>query len=68
MEGIEGVEGRADLGDLDSVRAFAERFLASGRTIDIVIDNAGIMACPETLSFLAGRPSSRPTTSATSRS
>jgi NAD(P)-dependent dehydrogenase (short-subunit alcohol dehydrogenase family) len=37
-----------DLGDLDSVRAFADRFLASGRTIDIVIDNAGIMACPET--------------------
>jgi NAD(P)-dependent dehydrogenase (short-subunit alcohol dehydrogenase family) len=37
-----------DLGDLDSVRAFAERFLASDRTIDILIDNAGIMACPET--------------------
>ncbi|MFF4534875.1 SDR family NAD(P)-dependent oxidoreductase [Streptomyces aureus] len=37
-----------DLGDLDSVRAFAERFLASGRAIDIVIDSAGIMACPET--------------------
>ncbi|MBV2352790.1 SDR family NAD(P)-dependent oxidoreductase [Streptomyces sp. J2-1] len=37
-----------DLGDLESVRAFAERFLASGRTIDIMIDNAGIMACPET--------------------
>jgi len=37
-----------DLGDLESVRGFAERFLASGRTIDIVIDSAGIMACPET--------------------
>ncbi|MEU3245931.1 SDR family NAD(P)-dependent oxidoreductase [Streptomyces sp. NPDC006875] len=37
-----------DLGDLDSVRGFAERFLASGRTVDIMIDNAGIMACPET--------------------
>ncbi len=37
-----------DLGDLESVRAFAERFLASGRTLDIVIGNAGIMACPET--------------------
>jgi NAD(P)-dependent dehydrogenase (short-subunit alcohol dehydrogenase family) len=49
VEGIEGVEvDELDLGDLDSVRAFAERFLASGRTIDIVIDNAGIMACPET--------------------
>ncbi|MGW0937065.1 SDR family NAD(P)-dependent oxidoreductase [Streptomyces sp. NPDC002666] len=37
-----------DLSDLDSVRGFAERFLASGRTIDLVINSAGIMACPET--------------------
>ncbi|MEW2548554.1 SDR family NAD(P)-dependent oxidoreductase [Streptomyces sp. NPDC047002] len=37
-----------DLGDLDSVRAFAERFLASGRPVDMIITNAGIMACPET--------------------
>ncbi|MEU9923185.1 SDR family NAD(P)-dependent oxidoreductase [Streptomyces griseoluteus] len=37
-----------DLGDLDSVRGFAERFLASGRGIDFLIGNAGIMACPET--------------------
>jgi NAD(P)-dependent dehydrogenase (short-subunit alcohol dehydrogenase family) len=37
-----------DLGSLESVEAFAERFLASGRSIDIVIDNAGIMASPET--------------------
>ncbi|MGW3633285.1 SDR family NAD(P)-dependent oxidoreductase [Streptomyces sp. NPDC005122] len=49
VAGISGVEvDDLDLGDLDSVRAFAERFLASGRTVDIVIDNAGIMACPET--------------------
>ncbi|MDQ1023985.1 NAD(P)-dependent dehydrogenase (short-subunit alcohol dehydrogenase family) [Streptomyces umbrinus] len=46
---LDGVEvDELDLGDLDSVRAFAERFLASDRTIDILIDNAGIMACPET--------------------
>lgn len=46
---VEGVEVDAlDLGDLESVRAFADRFLASGRVLDIVIDNAGIMACPET--------------------
>ncbi|AZP21944.1 SDR family NAD(P)-dependent oxidoreductase [Streptomyces aquilus] len=46
---IDGAEvDTLDLGDLDSVRAFAERFLASGRTIDLMIDNAGIMACPET--------------------
>jgi NAD(P)-dependent dehydrogenase (short-subunit alcohol dehydrogenase family) len=37
-----------DLGDLDSVQAFADRFLATGRDIDIMIDSAGIMACPET--------------------
>ncbi|MEU0073971.1 SDR family NAD(P)-dependent oxidoreductase [Streptomyces sp. NPDC006332] len=49
LAGIDGVEvDELDLGDLDSVRAFAERFLASGRTLEIVIDNAGIMACPET--------------------
>lgn len=47
--GIDGVEvDELDLGDLDSVRGFAERFLASGRRIDFMIDNAGIMACPET--------------------
>lgn len=37
-----------DLADLASVRAFAERFLASGRQIDILVANAGIMATPET--------------------
>ncbi len=49
VAGIAGVEvDELDLGDLESVRAFADRFLASGRTVDLVIDNAGIMACPET--------------------
>ncbi|ASU84907.1 oxidoreductase [Nocardiopsis gilva YIM 90087] len=49
LEGISGVEvDELDLADLDSVRGFAERFLASGRGIDILINNAGIMACPET--------------------
>ncbi|WP_405877559.1 SDR family NAD(P)-dependent oxidoreductase [Streptomyces sp. NBC_01136] len=49
VDGIDGVEvDELDLGDLDSVRTFAERFLDSGRTVDIVINNAGIMACPET--------------------
>ncbi len=37
-----------DLGDLDSVRAFADRFLASGAEIDLLIASAGIMAAPET--------------------
>ncbi|PWI13789.1 oxidoreductase [Streptomyces sp. Act143] len=49
LAGVDGVEvDSLDLGDLESVRAFAERFLASDRTIDLMIDNAGIMACPET--------------------
>ncbi|MEU2624031.1 SDR family NAD(P)-dependent oxidoreductase [Streptomyces sp. NPDC007157] len=49
LAGLDGVEvDELDLGDLDSVRGFAERFLASGRPVDFVIDNAGIMACPET--------------------
>ncbi|MES5817564.1 SDR family NAD(P)-dependent oxidoreductase [Streptomyces sp. RG80] len=49
VAGIDRVEvDELDLGDLDSVRGFAERFLSSGRLIDFMIDNAGIMACPET--------------------
>ncbi len=49
LAGLSGVEvDELDLADQDSVRGFAERFLAGGRTIDIVIDSAGIMACPET--------------------
>ena len=36
-----------DLGDLDSIRAFAADFLASGRRIDVLVCNAGIMATPE---------------------
>lgn len=35
-----------DLGDLATVRSFAEDFLATGRALDILINNAGIMACP----------------------
>ena len=49
LEGIERTEvDQLDLADLASVRAFAERFLTSGRGIAILINNAGIMACPET--------------------
>jgi len=49
LAGIDGVEvDTLDLGDLESVRAFADGFLASGRTVHFVIDNAAIMACPET--------------------
>ncbi|WP_295218753.1 SDR family oxidoreductase [uncultured Brevundimonas sp.] len=35
-----------DLASLASVQAFAERYLATGRPIDILIDNAGVMALP----------------------
>ncbi len=49
VAGIGGVEvDELDLADLASVATFAERFLGSGRPLDLVIDSAGIMACPET--------------------
>jgi NAD(P)-dependent dehydrogenase (short-subunit alcohol dehydrogenase family) len=49
VRGIAGVEvDELDLADLESIRAFAERFVHSGRHADIVVDSAGIMACPET--------------------
>ncbi|MDF2977537.1 MAG: oxidoreductase [Actinomycetospora sp.] len=49
LDGLEHVEVDAlDLGDLDSVAAFADRFLATDRAVDMMIDNAGIMATPET--------------------
>ncbi|MDP9845504.1 SDR family NAD(P)-dependent oxidoreductase [Streptosporangium lutulentum] len=45
----QGVEvDRLDLADVNSVRAFAERFRRRQTTLDILIANAGIMACPET--------------------
>ncbi|MCJ2097147.1 SDR family NAD(P)-dependent oxidoreductase [Methylobacterium sp. J-072] len=36
-----------DLSDLSSVRRFAAHVLAAGRPIDWLINNAGLMACPE---------------------
>jgi NAD(P)-dependent dehydrogenase (short-subunit alcohol dehydrogenase family) len=49
LRGFENAEiDELDLADLDSVRAFAERFAASGRGIDTFIGSAGIMASPET--------------------
>ncbi len=35
-----------DLADLASIRSFAARFLDSGQPIDVLINNAGVMACP----------------------
>ena len=37
-----------DLADLDSVAAFAGRFLATDRPIDLLINDAAVMANPET--------------------
>jgi NAD(P)-dependent dehydrogenase (short-subunit alcohol dehydrogenase family) len=38
--------GVADLGDLASIRAFAESYLAGHDALDVLINNAGVMACP----------------------
>ena len=38
---------RLDLASLDSVRSFAQRFARSGRPLDLLICNAGIMAPPQ---------------------
>jgi NAD(P)-dependent dehydrogenase (short-subunit alcohol dehydrogenase family) len=47
-QAVDAEVDQLDLSDLASVRAFADRFLASGRRIDIMINSAGIMAAPET--------------------
>ncbi|CAL5209553.1 unnamed protein product [Lathyrus oleraceus] len=39
-----------DLSSLDSVKKFASEFNSSGRPLNILINNAGIMACPFKLS------------------
>ncbi|MBN3788045.1 SDR family NAD(P)-dependent oxidoreductase [Burkholderia sp. Ac-20353] len=45
---IDGVEiAELDLADLASVRAFAARFVDANRAVRIVINSAGVMACPE---------------------
>ncbi|SDD08447.1 SDR family NAD(P)-dependent oxidoreductase [Glycomyces harbinensis] len=49
LAGIDGAEADdLDLSDLDSVRAFADRWLATGEHIDVLVNSAGVMACPET--------------------
>jgi NAD(P)-dependent dehydrogenase (short-subunit alcohol dehydrogenase family) len=37
---------RIDLADLTSVQRFADRFLASGQELDVLVNNAGVMAIP----------------------
>ncbi|MEU3482145.1 oxidoreductase [Streptomyces sp. NPDC033754] len=41
---------RLDLADLDSVRAFATRLRAEHPRLDVLVNNAGVMAPPRTLS------------------
>ena len=49
LTGVDGVEVAAlDLADQDQVASYAADVVASGRQLDLVIDNAGIMALPET--------------------
>ncbi|MFB8003259.1 oxidoreductase [Nocardia sp. NPDC056000] len=48
LGGIAGTEiHELDLADLDSIRTFSERLLDAGTTLDIVINNAGVMAYPQ---------------------
>ena len=47
--GLEDVEvDELDLADLDCVSAFADRYLASGRRLDVLVNNAAVMAAPLT--------------------
>jgi NAD(P)-dependent dehydrogenase (short-subunit alcohol dehydrogenase family) len=49
LDGIADTEvDELDLADLASVRGFAERRLADGRGIDMLVCGAGVMACPQT--------------------
>jgi NAD(P)-dependent dehydrogenase (short-subunit alcohol dehydrogenase family) len=49
VPGADLVRGTLDLADLSSVRAFADGFLARGVPLDLLINNAGIMAAPRGL-------------------
>ncbi|MDQ0593776.1 NAD(P)-dependent dehydrogenase (short-subunit alcohol dehydrogenase family) [Chryseobacterium ginsenosidimutans] len=47
LEGIENIEiEKLDLIDPKSIDAFAEKFISSGRKLDLLINNAGIMWVP----------------------
>lgn len=51
-ESLEGIAGdldtyQMDLSDLTSIRNFAEKVSSQYKTLDFLINNAGVMACPE---------------------
>ena len=49
LAGLENVViGTMDLARLESVRSFAEEMIGELHQLDLLINNAGIMACPET--------------------
>jgi NAD(P)-dependent dehydrogenase (short-subunit alcohol dehydrogenase family) len=50
LEDVDGtvITEQLDLGNLDSVRTLVEKLLTAEKAIDLLINNAGIMACPET--------------------
>jgi NAD(P)-dependent dehydrogenase (short-subunit alcohol dehydrogenase family) len=45
---------RIDLADLASVRAFAEGILSDGHQLDVLINNAGVMAVPQRMTTADG--------------
>lgn len=46
VPGADVEAGVADLGDLSSIRSFTDDFLRRHDTIDVLMNNAGVMACP----------------------
>ncbi|MFO7590616.1 MAG: SDR family NAD(P)-dependent oxidoreductase [Acidimicrobiia bacterium] len=46
VPGAEVEPGVVDLADLSTVRSFADDYLASRDAVDVLINNAGVMACP----------------------
>jgi len=64
VQGADLEPGVADLGDLESIRRFAESYLAGHDAVDVLINNAGVMApVLSDTRQTASRPSSVPTTS-----
>jgi len=45
---------QVDLADLGSVQAFADRFTSRHRTLDILLNNAGVMAVPQRMQTVDG--------------
>ena len=60
---------RLDLADLASVQGFAEGLAADGRPVDLLVNNAGVMAVPARMTTADGFGSSHsaPTSSGRSR-